>query len=95
MKQTCSLLLQTFYSSEAQKNCNISINSSGPSLHKRGYRSNQFHAPINEVLAAGVIMLSNWSYKEKLIDPMCGSGTLLIELIFCICIKEALTWNDA
>jgi len=63
----------------SQKNCTISINSSGPSLHKRGYRSNQFNAPINEVLAAGVIMLSNWSYKEKLIDPMCGSGTLLIE----------------
>ena len=48
----------------AQKKCNISINSSGPSLHKRGYRSNQFNAPINEVLAAGIIMLSNWNQKE-------------------------------
>lgn len=59
--------------------CNISINSSGQSLHKRGYRSSQFKAPINEVLAAGIILLSGWDKKVNFIDPMCGSGTFLIE----------------
>ena len=63
----------------SEKQCHISLNSSGQSLHKRGYRSNKFHAPINEVLAAGIIMLSDWNKKDQLIDPMCGSGTLLIE----------------
>ena len=63
----------------SEKKCHISLNSSGHSLHKRGYRSNKFHAPINEVLAAGIIMLSDWNKKDILIDPMCGSGTLLIE----------------
>ena len=61
------------------KQCNISINSSGQSLHKRGYRLNQFKAPINEVLAAGIILLSGWDKKVNFIDPMCGSGTFLIE----------------
>mgnify|MGYP001211551924 CR=1 FL=1 len=59
--------------------CTLSLNSSGNSLHKRGYRSNSFRAPINEVLAAGIILLSNWDSEKKLIDPMCGSGTFLIE----------------
>lgn len=59
--------------------CTISLNSSGNSLHKRGYRSEKFHAPINEVLAAGIILLTNWNKKDRLIDPMCGSGTFLIE----------------
>jgi len=60
-------------------NCSISLNSSGHSLHKRGYRVGKFKAPINEVLAAGIVMLSNWDLKTKLLDPMCGSGTILIE----------------
>ena len=59
--------------------CTVSLNSSGNSLHKRGYRSNQFNAPINEVLAAGIILLSNWNMQKTFIDPMCGSGTFLIE----------------
>ena len=59
--------------------CHISLNSSGSSLHKRGYRSKSFNAPINEVLAAGIVMLSDWGGKHDLIDPMCGSGTILIE----------------
>jgi putative N6-adenine-specific DNA methylase len=59
--------------------CTVSLNSSGDSLHKRGYRSNKFHAPINEVLAAGIILISDWDVKKTLIDPMCGSGTFLIE----------------
>lgn len=58
---------------------NVSIDSSGESLHKRGYRVASVDAPINEVLAAGMILLSGWDKKSLLMDPMCGSGTLLIE----------------
>lgn len=59
--------------------CNVSLDSSGDSLHKRGYRDNTNLAPLNEVLAAGMILLSDWDKKSTFIDPMCGSGTLLIE----------------
>ena len=57
----------------------ISLDSSGESLHKRGYRVAQTEAPINEVLAAGIILLSGWKGDTDFIDPMCGSGTFLIE----------------
>ena len=57
----------------------ISLDSSGDSLHKRGYRTATNIAPINEVLAAGMIMLSGYTGDENFIDPMCGSGTILIE----------------
>ena len=63
----------------SEHKCNLSLNSSGHSLHKRGYRSKLFSAPMNEVLAAGIILLSKWDKTQNLIDPMCGSGTLLIE----------------
>lgn len=59
--------------------CTISLDSSGESLHKRGYRMNQGEAPLNEVLAAGMLKLANWEGKSDFIDPMCGSGTLPIE----------------
>lgn len=59
--------------------CTISLDSSGESLHKRGYRVAQTEAPINEVLAAGLIKLSGWNGKQNFLDPMCGSGTLVIE----------------
>lgn len=59
--------------------CEISIDSSGESLHKRGYRIGQGEAPVNEVLAAGMIMLAGWKGDSDFLDPMCGSGTLLIE----------------
>lgn len=55
------------------------MNSSGESLHKRGYRQAVGIAPINEVLAAGMIKLSGWKCDCHFMDPMCGSGTLLIE----------------
>ena len=58
---------------------NVSIDSTGESLHKRGYRVASVDAPINEVLGAGMILLSGWDKKGLLMDPMCGSGTLLIE----------------
>lgn len=58
---------------------NISLDSSGDSLHKRGYRNQTGEAPINETLAAGMVMLSGWDRKSALIDFMCGSGTILIE----------------
>lgn len=57
----------------------ISLDSSGDSLHKRGYRNQTGEAPINETLAAGMVMLSGWDRKSPLIDFMCGSGTILIE----------------
>lgn len=59
--------------------CTISMDSSGDSLHKRGYRVAQNEAPISEVLAAGLILLSDWDRKSELMDPMCGSGTIAIE----------------
>lgn len=57
----------------------LSLDSSGESLHRRGYRKAQNEAPINEVLAAGIIMLSGWDGTVPFVDPMCGSGTFLIE----------------
>ncbi len=62
-----------------EETCTISLNSSGKSLHKRGYRKQTDVAPINEVLAAGIILLSGWDKNSHFIDPMCGSGTFLIE----------------
>ncbi len=63
----------------AQTRCTISIDSSGESLHKRGYRNTQTEAPINEALAAGMLLLAGWDGKMNFVDPMCGSGTFLIE----------------
>ena len=57
----------------------ISLDSSGESLHKRGYRVATTEAPINEVLAAGLLKLAGWNGQSDLYDPMCGSGTFLIE----------------
>ena len=59
--------------------CTVSLDSSGYSLHKRGYKSDTVTAPMNEVLAAGLILLSKWNKISDFHDPMCGSGTLLIE----------------
>jgi len=61
--------------------CTLSLDSSGESLHKRGYRSEELEAPINEVLAAGMILKTGWKGKSAFVDPMCGSGTLLIEAV--------------
>ena len=59
--------------------CTVSFDSSGESLHKRGYRDRTNIAPINEALAAGLILLAGYDGTQNLIDPMCGSGTILIE----------------
>jgi len=59
--------------------CTVSLDSSGESLHKRGYKKFNSAAPLNEVLAAGIILLSGWDKKCDLLDPMCGTGTFLIE----------------
>jgi len=63
----------------AEDHCTLSLDSSGESLHRRGYRQESVEAPLNEVLAAGMIMMSGWQGETDFIDPMCGSGTLLIE----------------
>ena len=57
----------------------VSLDSSGESLHKRGYRVANTQAPINEALAAGMLLLAGWKGESDFYDPMCGSGTLLIE----------------
>lgn len=63
----------------SHNDCTLSIDSSGESLHKRGYRVDQTEAPLNEVLAAGMILKTGWKGESNFVDPMCGSGTLLIE----------------
>lgn len=63
----------------AEDKCTLSLDSSGESLHRRGYRQEAVEAPLNEVLAAGMIMMTGWHGESDFIDPMCGSGTLLIE----------------
>lgn len=68
-----------------RKNCHISLDSSGDPLFKRSYRKATNLAPINEVLAAGILLLSGWDGKSDFLDPMCGSGTLLIEAAMIAC----------
>ena len=63
----------------AQTTCTLSLDSSGESLHRRGYRQEQVDAPLNEVLAAGMLLMTGWRGECDLIDPMCGSGTIPIE----------------
>lgn len=65
--------------------CTVSLDSSGQSLHQRGYRTATNIAPINEVLAAGMLLLSGWKGETDFLDPMCGSGTLLIEAAMIAC----------
>ena len=57
----------------------VSLDASGDSLHRRNYRRDTVEAPLNEVLAAGMILLSGWNGQGSFVDPMCGSGTLPIE----------------
>ena len=65
--------------------CNVAIDSSGASLHHRGYRTATNIAPINEVLAAGLLLLSGWDGQCDFLDPMCGSGTMLTEAAMIAC----------
>ena len=63
----------------AEDDATLSLDSSGESLHRRGYRQESVEAPLNEVLAAGMILMTGWHGETDFIDPMCGSGTLLVE----------------
>jgi putative N6-adenine-specific DNA methylase len=63
----------------------LSLDSSGNSLHQRGYRRATNKAPLNEVLAAGILLQSGWNGQSDFLDPMCGSGTLLIEAAMIAC----------
>ena len=65
--------------------CTVSLDTSGESLHQRGYRSATNIAPINEVLAAGMLILSGWDGTSHFLDPMCGSGTILTEAAMIAC----------
>ena len=75
----------TFFVHLSQNGMEVSIDSSGAPLNQRGYRTETNIAPINEVLAAGLVALSGWKHTTPLIDPMCGSGTLLIEAAMQAC----------
>jgi len=67
----------------SERTLNINLDSSGESLHKRGYKQmSSVNAPLNEVLAAGLLKLSAWDRDVSLLDPMCGSGTFLTEAAF-------------
>ncbi len=83
--------------------CTVSLDSSGSSLHQRGYRVSTNIAPINEVLAAGLLLTSGWDGRTDFLDPMCGSGTFLIEAAMIACNIPAninrssfafQNWND-
>ncbi len=63
----------------AENKVSVSLDASGESLHKRGYRQSSTEAPLNEVLAAGIVRLSSWDKTKPLVDGMCGSGTILTE----------------
>lgn len=65
--------------------CTVSLDSSGQSLHQRGYKTATNIAPINEVLAAGMLLLSGWNGQSDFLDPMCGSGTIPIEAAMIAC----------
>ncbi len=65
--------------------CSVSLDSSGVSLHQRGYKTATNIAPINEVLAAGMLLLSGWDGSSDFLDPMCGSGTILAEAAMIAC----------
>lgn len=68
-----------------QNVCTISLNTSGAPLFQRGYREATGLAPLNEVVAAGLLRMSGWDRKSQLIDPFCGSGTILIEAALWAC----------
>jgi putative N6-adenine-specific DNA methylase len=65
--------------------CSVALDTSGASLHHRGYKTATNIAPINEVLAAGMLLLSGWDGSSHFIDPMCGSGTILAEAAMIAC----------
>lgn len=65
--------------------CSVALDTSGASLHHRGYRTATNIAPINEVLAAGMLLLSGWEGNSDFLDPMCGSGTIVAEAAMIAC----------
>ena len=69
----------TFHIHISHEDCSLSLDSSGESLHRRGYRQEAVEAPLNEILAAGMILMTGWQGECDFVDPMCGSGTLPIE----------------
>lgn len=69
----------------AKDQVSVALDTSGQSLHQRGYRTATNIAPINEVLAAGILLLSGWNGQSDFLDPMCGSGTFLAEAAMIAC----------
>ncbi|RZJ36708.1 MAG: class I SAM-dependent RNA methyltransferase [Flavobacterium sp.] len=68
-----------------REQCSVALDTSGAPLNHRGYRSATNIAPINEVLAAGMLLLSGWDGQGDFLDPMCGSGTILAEAAMIAC----------
>lgn len=77
--------IQLFIHIQSDNQVIVSLDTSGASLHHRGYRTQTNIAPINEVLAAGILLLSGWKGQSDFLDPMCGSGTFLIEAAMIAC----------
>ena len=77
--------IQLFIHIQKDNKVIVSLDTSGESLHHRGYRTQTNIAPINEVLAAGILLLSGWEGQSDFLDPMCGSGTFLIEAAMIAC----------
>lgn len=78
----------------AEKKVIVSLDSSGFSLHKRGYRQEGHEAPINEVMAAGLVLQSQWKGQTDFVDPMCGSGTILVEAALIAKNRAPQLYND-
>jgi len=78
----------------SEKMCTVSLDSSGSSLGKRGYKMQQTLAPLSEVLAAGILMLSGWDGKNCFVDAMCGSGTFAIEAAIIAANIPAGNWRN-
>ena len=78
----------------AKDRCTVSLDSSGMSLHKRGYRTGNHPAHLSEVLAAGMILLSGWKGEVPFIDPFCGSGTLLVEAAMILADQAPGLWRS-
>jgi len=69
----------------AGRDCTVSLDSSGEPLYKRGYRTDHGMAPLNESLAAGLVLMTGWKGGTAFLDPMCGSGTIVIEAAMIAC----------
>lgn len=86
--------VQKVYVRIVHDECTLSVDSTGDRLHMRGYRRDAGPAPIRETLAAAVLSLSDWNSSQTLVDPMCGSGTFVIEAASVAVVRDAGSMRD-